>query len=96
MPDAQLDAVADRAQRICDEIKLETFQFDGVTLAPITVSAGIAVYPLHGKTIASVLRMADTALYEAKRKGRDQVALAVLGQEMDIPNHFTTDQTSKD
>lgn len=38
---------------------------------PVTVSAGVAVYPEHGETGLAVLEAADGALYAAKTSGRD-------------------------
>jgi diguanylate cyclase (GGDEF)-like protein len=37
---------------------------------------GVALYPLHGRTIENVLRAADSALYRAKQEGRDRVVIA--------------------
>jgi diguanylate cyclase (GGDEF)-like protein/putative nucleotidyltransferase with HDIG domain len=39
---------------------------------PITISFGLATYPLHGETAASLLRAADEALYGAKDSGRNR------------------------
>lgn len=47
----------------------------GVTLAP-TISAGIAVFPSHGKTATDLLASADGALYQAKRQGKSCFVLA--------------------
>ena len=41
----------------------------------LTASIGMAGYPQHGKTIAELMEQADSALYVAKRSGRDRVAL---------------------
>ena len=43
---------------------------------PVTVSIGIAVYPLHGSTGPMVLEAADDALYRAKASGRDTYCVA--------------------
>lgn len=45
--------------------------------ARVTFSGGIATYPLHGSTIRELLRKADTALYEAKSRGKAHVRRAV-------------------
>jgi diguanylate cyclase (GGDEF)-like protein len=42
----------------------------------VTVSIGVAVFPEHGQTAASLVRAADEALYAAKAAGRDQWRMA--------------------
>jgi diguanylate cyclase (GGDEF)-like protein/PAS domain S-box-containing protein len=37
----------------------------------IGVSIGIAVFPMHGKTVESLLKSADEAMYEVKRNGKN-------------------------
>ena len=48
----------------------------GQTLAPITISQGVAVYPENGPTAQDVPRAMDEALYGATLNGRNHVALA--------------------
>ena len=48
----------------------------GRLIWPITVSAGVAAFPEHGKTSAVLVHAADSALYRAKREGRDRVWVA--------------------
>lgn len=43
----------------------------------VTVSLGIAMYPDHGVDMSTIMRSADNAMYEAKRSGRNQYAIAV-------------------
>jgi len=43
---------------------------------PITVSAGVATFPQHGRERDSLIRLADGALYWAKEHGKNQVRLA--------------------
>ncbi len=42
---------------------------------PVTVSIGISVSPVHGEAAELLVRRADIALYESKRKGRDRSTL---------------------
>ncbi|UPQ87520.1 putative bifunctional diguanylate cyclase/phosphodiesterase [Vibrio sinaloensis] len=41
---------------------------------PITASIGIASYPSDGQDLAKLLSRADTAMYQAKRAGKNQIA----------------------
>lgn len=43
-----------------------------------TVSIGVAAFPEHGATLLDVARMADDALYQAKRSGRNSVHVTRL------------------
>ncbi len=49
-------------------------EFMGASV-PTTISFGIATYPQHGQTAASLLRAADDALYAAKESGRNRTVL---------------------
>ena len=62
------DALA-LAQRISELIR-RPFNLDGREVV-LTASIGIAVYPTDGETPDALLKTADTAMYHAKNKGRD-------------------------
>ncbi len=55
------------AERLRGKIR-ENFAAD---IFPLTISFGVASYPTHGATTASLLKAADQALYTAKEFGRD-------------------------
>ena len=46
------------------------------SIGDITLSVGVALFPDQGRTLEELFQAADAALYQAKRAGRDQVAVA--------------------
>lgn len=57
----------------------------------LTVSIGIAVYPQHSKEKMGLIMAADSALYQAKRLGRDRVCAykAGIGVRASDPSHVS-------
>ena len=72
MPGASLDVAAQRADEWRLAFGLLSVQYQGATLQT-TLSAGVAVYPEHGRTADQLLHAADKALYQAKQSGRNRV-----------------------
>jgi diguanylate cyclase (GGDEF)-like protein len=44
----------------------------------VTASIGVAVFPDHGEELDDVVTAADLAMYQAKRDGRDRIAVAPI------------------
>lgn len=42
----------------------------------VTISSGVAAYPLHAEHLARLIELADQSLYEAKRTGRNKTVVA--------------------
>jgi diguanylate cyclase (GGDEF)-like protein len=59
-----------------EKVKELNVQYSGGVLENITLSLGLALFPVHGTTGKTVLQAADKALYEAKHQGRDRVVAA--------------------
>jgi diguanylate cyclase (GGDEF)-like protein len=76
LPDAPLDATRRRAEQLREEAQHLRVDHRGEPIGPVTLSMGVATFPLHGATGEAVLRAADDALYRAKRNGRNQVIVA--------------------
>ncbi len=76
LPGADLAAAAQRAEELRAAIKRMTVRLRGATLAQVTASLGVAGLHEHGKTGPDVMKAADEALYDAKKAGRDRVAIA--------------------
>jgi diguanylate cyclase (GGDEF)-like protein len=69
---AAADAV-ERVELVLDSFRMRSFvDPDGVTFT-CTFSAGIAEFPIEATTVSDLLGAADSALYEAKARGRAQV-----------------------
>jgi diguanylate cyclase (GGDEF)-like protein/PAS domain S-box-containing protein len=66
---AQLDDVTGVANRIVDSFSLP-FAIDGRELYA-SASIGISVFPYDGADVDSLIRCADTAMYQAKDSGRN-------------------------
>jgi diguanylate cyclase (GGDEF)-like protein len=64
--------VAERARKKFEENGVDV---NGQNLA-LTISVGVAIYPVHGNSWDELIAEADRALYEAKRNGRNQVVYA--------------------
>jgi diguanylate cyclase (GGDEF)-like protein/PAS domain S-box-containing protein len=78
MPGASLEVTLSRANDLCQAVK--QLHKSSAVLKPITISAGVAIFPEHGASGKDVIRAADAALYRAKEEGRDRVVVAENGQ----------------
>lgn len=65
-----------RAQRVREEVELLVLHAAGKDLGTVTISIGLAHFPIHGNTIEALLQAADKALYKAKNGGRNRVVVA--------------------
>src|SRR5438034_2122543 len=71
MPETEGDGAADVADRVRKQLAAEKLPGDAVTL-----SFGVAEFPAHGNNPEALIAIADAALYQAKREGRDRVVIA--------------------
>ena len=81
--DTGLDAITNKMKMICREVAGQlSVDYAGNTLN-ITVSAGAAAFPTHSSNIQEVLNLADSALYQAKREGRNRAVFARLPEKIE-------------
>jgi diguanylate cyclase (GGDEF)-like protein len=66
LPETDEKGGAAVADRILAAVRAEPFR-SGALERAVTVSIGVATYPVHGTSASEVMRRADAALYEAKR-----------------------------
>jgi two-component system cell cycle response regulator len=73
---SERSAAQDVAHQVCATVRNSPVRVnDGLALG-VTVSAGVAALPRDATTTASLVAVADKALYAAKAAGRDRVAAA--------------------
>lgn len=73
LPRAPVEVARARAEQIRAHVSEIYIEHNGRPLPPITISAGVALVPHHAPSVGEALRVADWALYQAKRNGRNQV-----------------------
>lgn len=62
------------AEKIREAVSLHRFpDADGANTIHVTVSIGLAAYPVHASDKETLLRAADDAVYRAKETGKDRV-----------------------
>ncbi len=76
LPEASREITQIRAEQMREASSQLHVQYEDQTLEPVTLSLGVAIFPDHGSTIDALFGAADTALYCAKREGRDRVVVA--------------------
>ncbi|RUO52767.1 hypothetical protein CWI69_06915 [Pseudidiomarina halophila] len=75
MPEAGTDTAGERAEELRRRIEMLDLHYGGTSLGHVTISLGVATYPKHAAKKEELIRLADNALYEAKKRGRNQVAI---------------------
>jgi diguanylate cyclase (GGDEF)-like protein len=76
LPDATLPVALERAEAIRHALHAKPLVHDGKPLQTVTASLGVSVFPENGGDAEALVRAADAALYEAKKAGRNRVAIA--------------------
>ncbi|NOV31910.1 diguanylate cyclase [Methylomonas sp. ZR1] len=78
----QPDKILQRLDALRVAIESLSLKFGNHQLPQVTVSIGVAIYPVHGGTRLDLLTRADQALYVAKEAGRNR--LVVADEEADV------------
>ncbi len=64
--------------QIADPIRVESLEF------PVSASVGISLYPQHGTTAEQLIRAADHAMYEVKRRGKNGYGFAPGERRLEV------------
>jgi diguanylate cyclase (GGDEF)-like protein len=76
LPTADMDRSRVRAEKLRSGMRELAILYQGKSLGMVTISVGVAAFSEHGVSPKEVMAAADAALYQAKRGGRDRVAVA--------------------
>lgn len=76
MPGASTEIAITRAEIILERTKHLEINYKGQLFRKISISIGLAFFPINGLTGEEVLQAADAALLEAKKAGRDRLIIA--------------------
>jgi two-component system, cell cycle response regulator len=75
LPNHTLERGASFGESIRQGVAQHAYVYDGVALMP-GISVGVAEFPRHAQTGEALFRVADAALYAAKRNGKNRVECA--------------------
>jgi diguanylate cyclase (GGDEF)-like protein/PAS domain S-box-containing protein len=78
LPGTTLEGARSRAERLRGKATELTVLHQGKSVGSITISVGVAAFPVHGLSLKEVIASADGALYKAKKEGRNRVVVAEL------------------
>lgn len=76
LPETACEGATVVAEKVRSAIRDVPFGGETDAGLQITVSVGVAAYPIDGLTAEDLIRAADQAMYRAKRAGRDRVETA--------------------
>ena len=95
-PGEEREQVFLKLEKIRQEVgQLELMAEAGERIKSIHISAGVASFPLDGRTENELFRKADHALYRAKASGRNQIRLAFEERMVPKTTHYTQIQLER-
>lgn len=95
LPDVDRTAALAVAGRIHQRMRELRVAYHGAMICGLTTSIGVAVYPdVTEESVDGLISAADSALYDAKRGGRDQIVLA--GERRALPWLPTTRRPTRE
>lgn len=76
LPGASAEEAGARAEELRTKVEALTIRYAEGHLPRVTISAGVAAFPVAGGNLMDILKVADDALYRAKQNGRNRVERA--------------------
>ncbi|MEJ2593030.1 MAG: diguanylate cyclase [Candidatus Thiodiazotropha sp.] len=76
LPEMDEPKAREMAERLREVVENYRMVIDGSHEVRVTISVGVATFPVHGKTMEALFKAADRAMYKAKQEGRNRVCTA--------------------
>jgi len=78
LPETSCQNAISVAERIRQKIALYPFEIGSLKeqSSPFTISIGVCAFPGRGRTVEELITLADLALYQAKKEGKNKVIAA--------------------
>jgi two-component system cell cycle response regulator len=80
LPGSDMENATQQAESLRFALEQEELEFEGTSLR-VTASFGVATFPQNADSPAGLIREADTAMYAAKRSGRNRVCAACINHK---------------
>jgi diguanylate cyclase (GGDEF)-like protein len=96
-PEIERERAFLRLENLRAEVEtITSYEMDNKAYAAhVTITAGIAAYPIDGEDENSLLRKADAAVYRAKVTGRNKIMMAYEERMVPKTAHFTQTQLER-
>jgi diguanylate cyclase (GGDEF)-like protein/PAS domain S-box-containing protein len=94
LPSATLEGAKSRADRLRTEVSQLAVMHLGKSLGAISISVGVAAFPIHGSSVKELMAAADRALYKAKKEGRDRVVVAEVTESAEVAKSASAGESS--
>ncbi|HID21596.1 MAG TPA: diguanylate cyclase, partial [Planctomycetaceae bacterium] len=75
LPGFGVSGAARVAESVRSAVANTAIPFESRTIR-VTLSVGLATFPLHAQSVEELIAAADAALYQAKQTGRNRVCVA--------------------
>lgn len=76
VPESTAASAEKKATELIQLIESHDFRYQNKPLPTVTVSVGVAAYPVDADNLQSLFRLADLAMYKAKDSGKNRVCRA--------------------